>query len=160
MTNMSKRLYYQKNTTTVTQEKGYIEIDSDFSQVYDCFSRISLRFKSVVSVKLLFWLLSHEANKNNGVQSGKPVYERFSKYLQEEGHDIIPMRTFKAAFEELYKTQTITRVGKGHYYLNPHLFWRDDKTERHQFIIDERKDGKFLSFNPLTPTVQPPHPIR
>jgi len=149
---MPKRVYFETTETITKHSKGYIEIDTDFTQVYDCFSKVSLRFKSVTSMKLMFWLLSHEANQANGINSGAAVHERFCKFLKEEGYEEVPMRTFKAAFEELYKTEVLTRVGRGQYYFNPHVFWRNDKNERINFIIDEAKEKKFLSHNPLNET--------
>lgn len=146
---MPKRVWFETTETTVKNRKGYIEIDTDFTQVYDCFSRISIKLKSITSVKLLFWLLSHEANKSNGISSGHQVFERFIKYLTKEGAETVTERTFQYAFEELTNIQALTRVGRGQYYLNPYVFWRDDKSERIAFIQDEAKEKKFLSHNPL-----------
>lgn len=146
---MPKRIYYEDTQTTVTQKKGWIEVDTDFTQVYDCFSKISVKLKSITSVKLLFWLLSHEANKSNGINSGKSVYERFIKYLEAEGVEAVTERTFQNCFEELRSIEVITKVGRGQFYFNPYLFWRDDKSERVNFIVDEAKEKKHLSHNPI-----------
>ncbi len=146
---MPKRIFFETTETTVKNKKGYIEIDTDFTQVYDCFSKLSVKLRSITSVKLLFWLLSHEANKNNGISSGKQVFARFLKYLKSEGADTISERTFQSSFEELTSIKALTRVGKGQYYLNPYVFWRDDKSERISFITDEAKDKKFISYNPI-----------
>lgn len=146
---MPKRIYFETTETVTKNSKGWVEIDTDFTQVYDCFSKLSVKLKSIVSVKLLFWLLSHEANKSNGISSGQHVYDKFIKYLTDEGSEGIAMRTFKSAFEELTSIGALTRVGRGHYYLNPYVFWRDDKKERINFIMDENKEKKFLSHNPI-----------
>jgi hypothetical protein len=146
---MPKRIYFETTETTVKNKKGYIEVDTDFTQVYDCFSRISVKLRSITSVKLLFWLLSHEANKNNGISSGRQVYERFIKYLKSQKAEIVAERTFKSAFEELTDIKALTRVGRGQYYLNPYVFWRDDKAERISFITDEQKEKRYLSYNPI-----------
>jgi hypothetical protein len=148
---MSKRIYFETTETTIQNKKGWIEIDTDFTQVYDCFSKLSVKLRSIVSVKLLFWLLSHEANKSNGISSGEAIYNKFVKYLEDEGVEKVAMRTFKSSFEELTNIGALTRVGRGHYYLNPYVFWRDDKKERMNFIMDEAKDKRYISQNPLTP---------
>ncbi len=137
---MPKRIYFETTETVTKNSKGWVEIDTDFTQVYDCFSKLSVKLKSIVSVKLLFWLLSHEANKSNGISSGQHVYDKFVKYLIDEGSTDIAMRTFKSSFEELTTIGVLTRVGRGHYYLNPYVFWRDDKKERINFIMDENKE--------------------
>lgn len=146
---MAKRVYFERTEVTTKHQKGWIEIDTDFTQVYDCFSKISARLKSISSMKLLFWLLSHEANKSNGISSGKPVFERFNKYLVAEGTEAIAERTFQSCFEELTEVRALTRIGRGAYYLNPYVFWRDDKKARVDFLTDEAKESKFLSHNPL-----------
>lgn len=146
---MSKRIYFEQTETVTKNRKGWIEIDTDFTQVYDCWSELAVQLKSIVSVKLLFWLLSHEANKSNGIHSGQPVFERFTKYLQSRGIEPVAMRTFKNSFEELTKIKALTRIGRGAYYLNPYVFWRDDKNERTEFITAEAKDKRFISHNPL-----------
>jgi hypothetical protein len=76
------------------------------------------------------------------------VYEKFTKYLLQDGHKKIGLRTFKAAFEELTKTGALTRVGRGHYYFSPYIFWKDDTSERVKFIQDEQKEKRYLSLNP------------
>ena len=146
---MAKRIYFETTETTIKNRKGYIEIDTDFTQVYDCFSEISIHLKSIWSVKLLFWLLANEANKSNGISSGKYVYEKFVKYLKDKGVEVVAERTFQKCFDELTKIKALTRVGKGQYYLNPYIFWRDDKTERVNFITDEAKEKKYISHNPI-----------
>lgn len=147
---LAKRIYFETTETTIKNKKGFIEIDTDFTQVYDCFSQISIHLKSIVSVKLLFWLLSHEANKSNGISSGKHVYERFTKYLISNGVEKVAERTFQNSFEELTAIKALTRVGRGQYYLNPFVFWREDKLERINFITDEAKEKKYVSHNPLS----------
>lgn len=146
---MSKRLYFETTETVTKNSKGWVEIDTDFTQVYDCFSKLSVKLKSIVSVKLLFWFLSHETNKSNGITTGQHVYDKFIKYLVSEGGESVALRTFKSAVEELTTVGALTRVGRGHYYLNPYVFWRDDKKERINFIMDENKEQKFLSHNPM-----------
>lgn len=145
---MPKRIYFETTETVTKNSKGWVEIDTDFTQVYDCFSKLSVKLRSIVSVKLLFWLLSHEANKSNGITSGQHVYDKFVKYLVDEGGESVALRTFKASIEELTTIGALTRVGRGHYYLNPYVFWKADKKERINFIMDENKERKFMSINP------------
>lgn len=149
---MPKRIYFETTETTVKNQKGWIEIDTDFTQVYDCFLKVAVKLKSVTTVKLLFWLLAHEINKSNGFGSGKPVYDKFMKYLQKEGEETITERTFFKCFHELAEVKAITRVGKGHWYFSPYIFWRDEKNERIRFIQDEQKEKRFISHNPHTAT--------
>jgi hypothetical protein len=146
---MSKKIFFEEEKTVVKKQRGYIEVDTDFTQVYDCFDKLCIRLKSISSVKIMFWLLSHETNKNNTIGSNKFVYQRFNQHLIAEGAETISDRTFQASIEELHKNNILTKVARGMYYFNPHVFWRDDKNKRVQFIIDEKKDGNYESFNPI-----------
>lgn len=145
----SDRIYYETEETITKKSKGWIEVEADFTQVYNQFWRIAAQLKSLTTVKLLFWLLSHEANKMNGISSGKIVFDKFNADLKSEGVDIVGLRTFHSAYEELITLEVLTKVGKGHYYFNPYLFWKDGKKERIVFITDEAKEQKYLSRNPL-----------
>lgn len=148
-TDMVKRFYFESVETVTKQSKGWIEVDMDFIQVYDSFSKLGVKLKSIVTFKLLFWLLAHEVNRLNGISSGQLVYDRFNAFLKEEGVDTVVMRTFQNSFQELVTIEALTRVGKGHYYFSPYLFWKDNKKERIQFITDEAKEKKPLSTSKL-----------
>lgn len=144
-TDMVRRFYFETVETVTKQSKGWIEVDMDFVQVYDSFSKLGVKITSLVTFKLLFWLLAHEVNRMNGISSGQLVFDRFNAFLKEEGIKPISMRTFQSGFEELVTIEALTRVGKGHYYFSPYLFWKDNKKERIQFITDEAKEKKPLS---------------
>ena len=139
------RIYFETEETVTKKSKGWIEVENDFTQVYNQFWRIAANLKSLTTIKLLFWLLSHEANKENGISSGKLVFDKFNDDLAAEGIDTIGLRTFNSAFDELIRLDTLTRVGKGHYYFNPHVFWKSDKKDRIEFITDEKKDKNYQS---------------
>jgi hypothetical protein len=146
---MAKRIYFETTETTVKNKKGFIEIDTDFTQVYDCFNKVCVHMKSITAVKLLFWLLAHEANKSNGIRSGNEIYLKFIKYLQDEGAEIVTERTFQNCFDELCNIKALTKISRGQYYFNPHIFWRDEKGERVNFITDEAKEKRHISYNPI-----------
>lgn len=144
-----KRIYFETEETITKKSKGWIEVEADFTQVYDQFWKMAAHMKSLTTIKLLFWLLSHEANKENGIGSGKIIFDKFNADLQKEKIDAIGLRTFNSSYKELITLEILTKVGKGHYYFNPYLFWKDDKNARLDFIKDEAKERKFLSRNPL-----------
>ena len=144
-TDMVRRFYFESTETVTKQSKGWIEVDMDFVQVYDSFSQFGVKVKSLNTFKLLFWLLAHEVNRMNGISSGQLVFERFNKFLKDENAGSISMRSFQSSFEELVSVEALTRVGRGHYYFSPYLFWKDTKKERIQFLTDEAKDKKPLS---------------
>ena len=147
---MSKRLYYETTEVITRKKKGWIEVDTDFTQVYDCFKEISKNINSPTSWKLLFWLLSEEANKQNGFRTGKATYQRFNAYLSKDCKKCgISNATFYNSINELEKCKAITQFGRGFYYFSPYIFWKDEKTKRDEFIHLEAKENKFLSYNPV-----------
>lgn len=151
---MPKRIYFETEETVTKKSKGWIEVEEDFTQVYNQFWRMAVHMRSIITVKLMFWLLSHEANKLNGIGSGKIIFDRFNKDMESENVDPIALRTFHSSFEELIKLEVLTKVGKGHYYFNPYVFWKDGKKERIDFITDEAKEKKAISHNPLKQLMQ------
>ena len=147
---MVKRIYFDEETTVIKKRKGWIEIEMDFTQIYDCINDISPFINSPTSFKLMFYLLSNEAGKNNGIISSKDVYERFNKHQMSKVPEWkMTYRTFLNCMDELKNSKALTKVGRGHYYFNPHIAWKEDKNERLKFIQDEHKDGNVVSHNPV-----------
>jgi len=146
---MPRRIYFQFEETTIKNRQGWIEVDTDFTQIYDCINEISDSINSVTTYKLLFWLLKNSINKQNGFVSSKHLFESFNSFLgRKDANMEVTYRTFLNCISELKNAKAITQVGKGHYYFNPHIFWRDEKNERLNFIKDEIKDGNLISYNP------------
>ena len=67
LSHMTRRVYFNTEQTTTVVRKGYIEIDEDFTQVYESFSYIAIKIHSGNSWKLLFWMLSN-SSQENGIQ--------------------------------------------------------------------------------------------
>jgi hypothetical protein len=144
---MTRRVYFNTEQTTTVVRKGYIEIDEDFTQVYESFSSIAIKIHSGNSWKLLFWMLSN-SSQENGIQVSNRSFEKFNNFIKDSGADIISKPTYYRCVKELVEAGAITQVGKGHYYMNPYAFWKDDKNKRITFITDEIKDGGSISCNP------------
>jgi len=145
----TRKIYYQTEEVTTVKKKGYIEIDEDFTQVYKSFSIIAPMLKSVSSWQLLFWILSNASNDQNGVFLTKVEYDKFNKHLNRHGLNITSA-TFYRCIRDLVEAGCLNKSGSAHYYLNPNIFWSADKLSRIEFIQDEKKDGGFVSVNPLT----------
>lgn len=145
---MSKRIYFETTETKTVNKKGWIEIDTDFTQIYNCFSHISDKINSATSYKLLFWLLANETNNSNGICTNKAIFGKFNLYL---GKNSVSEKTFYNCIDELVQSGALTKVTKGQYYFNPYIFWKDDKSARVEFIEDEAKFKQ--SLNPYTPTL-------
>lgn len=147
---MKSNVYYQKPTSRLVQEKGRVPIETAFTQVYDPFAEIILQVKAPICAGLLFWILTQQMNSFNGFVTGRPVFEEFGRFLQDRNLPTVSRSTFDIAIKELYNLGAITRVGRGHYYANPHLFWRGSECGRREFIKREAQDGSVIAINPTS----------
>ena len=145
---MSKRIYFNTQKTITVTKKGYFEIDEDFTQVYKSFTIIALKINNGNSWKLLFYLLS-ESNNMNGVSISAQGYKKFSSFLKTENSDSLSRATYYRCVEELCGAGALTKYSKGHYYLNPYIFWQSDKKQRVEFLQDESAELGGTSINPL-----------
>jgi hypothetical protein len=144
---MSRRIYFNTEKTVTVVKKGYFEVDEDFTQVYKSFSQIALEIDNGASYKLLSYLLA-EANTMNGVDISASGHSKFNKFLQSRGKKTISLATYYRCVTELCNAGALTKFSKGHYYLNPYLFWQSDKKSRIQFLQDEQAEKFQLSINP------------
>ena len=124
------------------------KIETNFVKVYKTISLLAPLVKRVTSWQLLFWMIGNIALQDGLLLINSKVYEQWSKSLPEK--DIITSVSFYSCIKDLVDAGCLTKVGKGHYYLNPNIFWSADKLSRIEFIQDEKKDGGFVSVNPLT----------
>lgn len=145
---MSKRIYFNTEKTITVTKKGYFEIDEDFTQVYKSFVKIALKINGGTSWKLLFYLLA-EANTMNGVIVSSKGHLKFSSYLKQNNSQEISIATYYRCIEELCSAGALTKYSKGHYYLNPYIFWQSDKKQRVEFLQDESAELGGISVNPL-----------
>lgn len=148
------RIYFNTEKTVTVIKKGYFELDEDFTQVYKSFSTIALRIDNGVSWKLLFYLLS-EANTMNGVDISARGYKKFVEFLEENGSNKMSLPTYYRCVTDLCKSGALTKYSKGHYYLNPYLFWQSDKKSRIQFLQDEQAEVISKSLNPKSELAAP-----
>jgi hypothetical protein len=145
---MSKRIYFNTQRTITVTKKGYFEIDEDFTQVYKSFIKIALKIDNGNSWKLLFYLLS-ESNNMNGVTISSEGYKKFFSFLKSSSSTTISRATYYRCVEELCLSGALTKYSKGHYYLNPYIFWQSDKDSRVEFLQDESSELGGISKNPL-----------
>jgi hypothetical protein len=143
-----KRYFFQTEETVTTTRKGYIEIDEEFVQVYDCITRVSPFIKMGASYQLLLWL-GTTMNPMNGITIAKKTFNDFNKHLKTDCENCeISARTFTRAVEELRKAGILTKAARSLYYINPHFFWKGTKNARINFLTEETKDGGIVSYNP------------
>ncbi len=152
--NMSfKKIYYETTEEIRTRtRKGSITVNTDYTQVYDSFSKLSRGIKNGVSFKLLFWLMANKTNKDRGVSMDAYVREDFNRFLQEDCETCsISKRTFDYCIKELVDANALTRIGRGHYYANAYCLWKGPTAKRTVFLQEEAKADRYKMLNPDAP---------
>lgn len=141
-----ERITYRKKTN----ESISFVIEKDYTQVYDCFSKMSIKIHSGTSYKLLFWLLANKTSDGGGIQVDAIVFREFNEFLSEEcGPDCTVVRsTFDKCVAELREAGALTMLTRGHYQANAYGFWREGVKDRKDFLLKEYKNGKHSFFNP------------
>jgi hypothetical protein len=123
-----------------------------FVKIYDCFSSIACKIKSVSSIRLLAFLLFEGPSKRGELLLDKALFLRFNAHLADiDPTQQITMRSFSRCVEELKTTTCLTRIRKGCYYLNPYFFWSDSEAERVELITEGAKEDQFIAQNAVEP---------
>lgn len=145
-----ERITYKKYKKTVEEaESTSFVIEKDYTQVYDCFCNIARDISTVVSYRLLFWLLSNKTNKDGGIHIDGTVCKHFNDYLTEKCEGCgISERTFYLAVAELREAGALTQASRGFYYANAYGFWRGPLKDRKDHLIKEHKEAPYPFYNP------------
>jgi hypothetical protein len=139
-----KRYYYSTEEKVTTTRKGYIEMEMDFTQVYDCFEEVADKIGSVTSMRLLLYLLKNMGDSND-IRIDTPLLRKYNDHRKSRNQEDIPLSTFHYCVKELTKAGALTRYAKGCYYLNPHFFWKDTPEKRREFLQDESNENRFVA---------------
>lgn len=143
---------YNKSKTVTTKEKESttFTFERDYTQVYDCFSKMSVNINSGTSYKLLFWLLANKTNDDGGIQIDSVIYDQFNAFLISEcGKECGVVRsTFDKCVAELKNAGALSLVMKGHYIANGYGFWRGSIKDRIKFLEAEHKNADYAFYNP------------
>lgn len=126
-----KRYYFETEETKVTKKKGYIEIEENYTQVYDNLLKLTFNMKSITEIQLLFYLCTH-SNDQGIFNNNQLLLENFNK----ESPSTISRPTFYTALQNLCNNKIIIKLTKGQYQLNPLVIWRDSLSNREEHIIE------------------------
>lgn len=133
---MEKRVFFEKREFKATQIKGYVDIETDYIQLYKNFAKACKRINSPMTFKLLHWLLANRMGSENGLQM-QSLLDAFNNHLNEDGDGedfSIVKSTLYRCLEELVTVGAITKVDRGHYYANPDMFWGEEISKRLEHI--------------------------
>jgi len=142
-----KKVAVKTEESLIKRTVQTVEIDFDFTQVYDCMYSLSFRLRSASSFQLLFYFLKH-MSADNMIGITSEIYNNFASEMKQHSGKTISRQQFYNCLSDLTNAKIITKITRGQYFLNPHVLWRDDKLKRIEFIKQESLSKNYLAYNP------------
>ncbi len=143
-----KRVAIKTEEVEIKRITQTVEIDFDFTQVYDCMYALSFHLKSPISFQLLFYML-RTMKDDNDVVVGNKMYKEFISEMKAHANREISEVAFYNCIKELVKAKIMTRTGRGRYFVNPYVLWKNDKASRVEFLKADAANINNLTFNPI-----------
>lgn len=140
----------KKIQKTIDATVDSVEIDLDFTQMYDCFLLLALGIKSVNSFQVLFFL-SRITGRDNIVVVGQKALKEFNTHRQSVGLKDLSKQSFYNAINGLVSAGVMKKLpqNRGTYFLNPFAMWKADKKERIAYIKEDAGPGQSFAMNPI-----------
>lgn len=150
----SKRVYFDTEEIVLRKKKGWIEVDTDFIQVYKMASKATASFKLINSYRLLFYLI--QKYEGSGIfEVGVQFLDGFNEYLSSGCSNAIKKSQLHNCMIELMEAKLAIKVRKGQYHLNPYLFWSESAADRIDMIknIDEAGNKSLYHLTETSETI-------
>lgn len=145
-----KRLYFETEEITTTKKKGWIEVDLDYTQFYECLGKSIASLNSIMSVKLLCWSFS-QINKENMFAINDLKMEEFNAWLKLNGGVEYNKRSIYNALKELINKKIVIKWSNGSYQLNPVHIWSDTIHKRLEHLKEKGMYNQYeLLEEPIT----------
>jgi len=147
------KLTTKKERISIDRVTESIEVDVDFTQIYNCFSLLSFRLTSGTSFQLFFFILKN-MDKNNIVSIDRDFRDRFfSLYKLVSGKKPVTEQSFYNALRDLVNAEVVKplndKKGRGTYFINPYAVWKADKDQRMSYLKEDAGCGETYAFNPM-----------
>ncbi len=140
-----KRLYFEteETQTTIKKRKGWIEIDMDYTQFYECLGKVIASLNSLMSIKLLCWGFT-EINKQNMFTFNETKLNEFNKWLVDNGGEPYNKRSVYNSLKELVDIKVFIKWSNSSYQINPMFIWSDAVEKRLEHLKDMKKFEEFM----------------
>lgn len=143
----------KKERISIDRITESIEVDVDFTQIYNCFSLLSFRLTSGTSFQLFFFILKN-MDKDNIVSIDKDFKDSFfSLYKLVSGKKPVTEQSFYNALRDLINADVAKplngKKGRGTYFINPYAVWKSDKDQRISYLKEDAASGEAYAFNPM-----------
>ena len=129
--------YYFKTEEKITKQKqGYVEVEDNYTQIYDNVLSLTLKLNSLLDIQILLYL-SKNCNQQNVFNANSLMHQR----IQRELDKTFTERTFYNSLKTLSDAKLIVKLTKGQYQINPLAIWRESQKDRAE-IINAILEGK------------------
>lgn len=137
-----------KKTIDATIES--VEVDMDFTQLYDCFLTLAMGIKGTTNFQMFFFLLRVMGRDNIAVV-GKRMLIQFNAHRVSRGQKPISEQALYTSIKALVKADAIRKMppNRGAYFINPFAAWKAGKTERIEYLREDSKPGTRFAVNPI-----------
>ncbi len=142
------RLSTKKEKITINRTVETVEIDLDFTQLYNCFFYLSMGIKKSSSFQVLFFLL-RVMGRDNQVCINKNLFRQLGDTLISLGNKSMCEQVFYNALKDLQRAGVMTKLSRGIYFMNPYAMWKDDGSKRKDYLKIDAGTGQTMAINPL-----------
>lgn len=130
------RYYFKTEEKIVKQKQGYVEIEDNYTQIYDNVLALTLKLNSLLDIQILLYL-SKNCNHKNVFNANTMLHSRIQKELDKKFSE----KTFYSSLKALTDAKLIVKLTKGQYQINPLAVWRESQKDRAE-IINAILEGK------------------
>jgi len=140
----------RKEKVEIDRTVDSVEIDLDFTQLYDCFLILAMGVKSTTAFQIMFYLLRIMGRDNN-VMVNKRAVAGFNEQRIRTGQKPISEQAFYKATKALVKYGVMLKLPptRGMYFMNPFAMWKGDKQARIEYLRQDAGPGQRMALNPM-----------
>lgn len=154
-TDRTAKLTTKKERITVDRTTETVEVDLDFTQLYNCFFYLSIGIKKAGSFQILFFLLRN-MERDNQVAINQKLLGKYADLLKQLGKPPITDQAFYRSLTDLQRAGVMTKLSRGIYFLNPYAMWKDDTKSRKDYLQIDAGTGQTMAINPIDLLINAP----
>lgn len=125
-----KRIFFETEEVIRKTKRGYIDLDTDYFQFYSTAFYHLASLTSVCAKDFVLWIMSKVDDNNEFIYNTKLFNEFITDLSNIQQPKSYTQTTVYGALKELSEKGIIIRYERGHYRVNPKLFWSDDTSKR------------------------------
>lgn len=140
----------RKEKVEIDRTVDSVEIDLDFTQLYDCFLILAMGVKSTTAFQIMFYLLRIMGRDNN-VMVNKRAVAGFNDQRIKTNQKPLSEQAFYKATKALVAYGVMVKLPptRGMYFMNPFAMWKGDKQARIEYLRVDAGPGQKMAMNPM-----------